>query len=178
MAASAALFEVVGLETLVEGLEAFTPYPGRFRLEQLAGNRILIDDSYNANPDSVCAAIEVLAELPGPRLLVLGDMGEVGDQGPAFHAEALQHAQLKKIEKVLVTGVQSAQAAIKVDSVISHAEMPDLISAVLDLLPEVISVLVKGSRFMKMEQVVQAVLAASLDPANPVGGHHHRSHSC
>jgi len=180
-ALASALAAGVPLTAIGQGLNAFEPVKGRSRaLQRMHQGRAitLIDDSYNANPDSVCAAIEVLAELPGPRLLVLGDMGEVGDQGPAFHAEALQHAQLKKIEKVLVTGVQSAQAAIKVDSVISHAEMPDLISAVLDLLPEVISVLVKGSRFMKMEQVVQAVLAASLDPANPVGGHHHRSHSC
>src|SRR3990167_4154870 len=57
----------------------------------------LIDDTYNANPDSVVAAINVLAELPGPRLLVLGDMGEVGEQGLAFHLEVLRHAHAPPI---------------------------------------------------------------------------------
>ncbi|MCV5264472.1 UDP-N-acetylmuramoyl-tripeptide--D-alanyl-D-alanine ligase, partial [Escherichia coli] len=72
---------------------------------QLEGRRItLIDDTYNANPDSVRAAIEVLAELPAPRLLALGDMGEVGEQGLAFHDEVLRHALARGIEAVHVAG--------------------------------------------------------------------------
>ena len=73
------------------GLEAFEPVKGRSQLKSFVnknGQRItLIDDSYNANPDSVRAAIDVLAGLPGDSWLLLGDMGEVGDQGQAFHAE-------------------------------------------------------------------------------------------
>ena len=75
---------------MAQGLDAFRPVRGRSRtvlLRRGARTVTLIDDSYNANPDSVRAVIDVLAELPGPRLLVLGDMGEVGDQGPASHAE-------------------------------------------------------------------------------------------
>jgi hypothetical protein len=78
------------------GLEAFEPVKGRSRalaVQARPRTLTLVDDTYNANPDSVRAAIDVLAELPGPRLLVLGDMGEVGDQGPAFHAEVGDYAR-------------------------------------------------------------------------------------
>ena len=78
------------LDAIARGLEAFEPVKGRSQVRRLVrGGRsvTLIDDTYNANPDSVRAAIDVLAALPGPRWLVLGDMGEVGDQGPAFHRE-------------------------------------------------------------------------------------------
>jgi UDP-N-acetylmuramoyl-tripeptide--D-alanyl-D-alanine ligase len=83
------------LEAVARGLEAFEPVKGRSQVKALQrGGRTvtLVDDSYNANPDSVRAAIDVLATLPGPRWLVLGDMGEVGDQGPAFHAEVGRYA--------------------------------------------------------------------------------------
>jgi UDP-N-acetylmuramoyl-tripeptide--D-alanyl-D-alanine ligase len=150
----------VPVAAIAAGLEVFEPVKGRSRalLVNHAGREItLIDDTYNANPDSVRAAIEVLAALPGPRLLVLGDMGEVGDQGPQFHAEALQLALEKNIEKVLVTGSACAQAAINLGAIQVHTDMADLQAAVLANLPDVASVLIKGSRFMKMERVVQAV---------------------
>ncbi len=111
------------------------------------------------------AAIEVLADLPAPRLLVLGDMGEVGSQGPEFHDEALRLVVEKNIEKVFVTGILSIEAAINFESVERHLEMADLQAAVRATLPSVASVLVKGSRFMKMEQVVEAICAAA-DAAN------------
>ena len=72
---------------------------------------MLIDDSYNANPDSVRAAIDVLAALPGPRWLLLGDMGEVGAQGAAFHAEVGAYARERAIERLWTVGAQSAAAA-------------------------------------------------------------------
>ncbi len=154
----------VPLAAIAAGLQAFEPVKGRSRALRVncQGREItLVDDTYNANPDSVRAAMEVLAALPGPRLLVLGDMGEVGDQGPQFHAEALQFALSKNVEKVLVTGSASLQAAINFESVEGHPEMPDLQAAVLAYLPGMASVLVKGSRFMKMERVVQAVVECS-----------------
>ncbi len=163
-AVSCALAAGVPPSAIAAGLEAFEPVKGRSRalLLEHAGHAItLVDDSYNANPDSVRAAIEMLAGLPAPRLLVLGDMGEVGDQGPMFHAEALQLAHSKNIENVLVTGSACAQVAMNFDNVRVHAEMPELLSAVLAALPVVASVLVKGSRFMKMERVVQAIVAAA-----------------
>jgi UDP-N-acetylmuramoyl-tripeptide--D-alanyl-D-alanine ligase len=81
----------VSIDKIAEGLAAFEPVKGRSRASELVladGRSVtVIDDTYNANPDSVRAAIDVLGGLPGPRLLVLGDMGEVGDRGPEFHAE-------------------------------------------------------------------------------------------
>jgi UDP-N-acetylmuramoyl-tripeptide--D-alanyl-D-alanine ligase len=159
-AVACALAADVPISAIAVGLEAFEPVKGRSRALLLIHQQreiTLVDDSYNANPDSVRAAIEVLAALPAPRLLVLGDMGEVGDQGPQFHAEALQSAVEKNIEKVFVTGTVSAQEAMKFVSVESFAEMADLQSAVLTALPQVASILVKGSRFMKMERVVEVL---------------------
>jgi UDP-N-acetylmuramoyl-tripeptide--D-alanyl-D-alanine ligase len=121
---------------------------------KLAGRTItLIDDTYNANPDSARAAVDVLAELPGPRLLVLGDMGEVGDQGPQFHTEVGEHARACGIEQLFTLGEQSIGMGGR------HFDNVDsLNAAVLDQLPRIASVLVKGSRFMKMERVVQHLL--------------------
>jgi UDP-N-acetylmuramoyl-tripeptide--D-alanyl-D-alanine ligase len=142
------------------GLEAFEPVKGRSqvkRIERAGRATTLIDDSYNANPDSVRAAIAVLADLPGPRWLILGDMGEVGDQGPAFHAEVGTYARERGIERFWTVGAQSAAAAAHVAA--RHFDaMPDLLAALAEA-PDAASIVVKGSRFMKMEQVVAALLA-------------------
>jgi UDP-N-acetylmuramoyl-tripeptide--D-alanyl-D-alanine ligase len=162
-ATACALAAGAPLVAISAGLSAFVPVKGRSRALQLqvAGHALtLIDDSYNANPDSVRAAIDVLAELPGPRLLVLGDMGEVGDQGPAFHAEVGAHARARGIEQVFTLGTQSAGAATVFGSGRHFGDDIDALqAAVMAALPGVASVLVKGSRFMKMERVVQAIAA-------------------
>jgi UDP-N-acetylmuramoyl-tripeptide--D-alanyl-D-alanine ligase len=154
-AAACALAAGVPLAAIAQGLEAFEPVKGRSRALALAiGARslTLVDDTYNANPDSVRAAIDVLAELPGPRLLVLGDMGEVGDQGPQFHAEVGQYARQRGIERLLTLGDQSrAMAGEHFDSIEA------LNAAVKAGLGDANSVLVKGSRFMQMERVVEAI---------------------
>jgi UDP-N-acetylmuramoyl-tripeptide--D-alanyl-D-alanine ligase len=158
-AVAAALAAGVPLDAVRRGLENFEPVRGRSRAIALhVGGRdlTLVDDSYNANPDSVRAAIDVLAELPGPRLLVLGDMGEVGDQGPAFHAEVGQHARERGIECLLTLGEQAAAMGGR-----HCADIASLIAAALAELPRSASVLVKGSRFMKMERVVEAIAAAA-----------------
>jgi len=167
-ALACALAAGVPLVAIEAGLAAFEPVKGRSRalLVRLGGRAItLVDDTYNANPDSVRAAIDVLAALPGPRLLVLGDMGEVGDQGPQFHAEALQWALAQQIDKIIVTGSACAHAAAPLTASLAavevHAQMNQVQAAVLAALPAVASVLVKGSRFMKMERVVEAIVQAS-----------------
>jgi UDP-N-acetylmuramoyl-tripeptide--D-alanyl-D-alanine ligase len=163
-AVACALAAGVPLSAISAGLQAFEPVKGRSRalLLNFKGRELtLVDDTYNANPDSVRAAIEVLAALPGPRLLVLGDMGEVGDQGPKFHLEALQLAREKNIDKVLVTGQAFGQAALNCPWVQVCEPMAALQAAARNGLPEVTSVLVKGSRFMKMEQVVEVLQAAA-----------------
>ena len=114
-AAACALAAGVPLDAIARGLEAFEPVKGRSqrrRVAAAAAARVtLVDDTYNANPDSVRAAIDVLAELPGPRWLVLGDMGEVGDQGPAFHAEVGAYARERGIEQLWTSALGDARRA-------------------------------------------------------------------
>ena len=151
----------VPLGPIALGLAAFEPVKGRSKaqLVQVAGRAItLVDDTYNANPDSVQAAIDVLASLPGPRLLVLGDMGEVGDKGPDFHAQAGQHACAQGIELVFTLGSLSVATTDGFGAGRHFADMAALQLAVLAALPHTGSILVKGSRFMKMEQVVEAIV--------------------
>jgi UDP-N-acetylmuramoyl-tripeptide--D-alanyl-D-alanine ligase len=161
-AAAAALSAGVPASAVVNGLQAFEPVKGRSKALLLAVNGrevTLVDDTYNANPDSVRAAIDVLADLPGPRLLVLGDMGEVGHQGPLFHAEAGRYAKAKGIEQVLTLG-ELAQVAANAFEGARHFDSVDgLIDTLLGELPRLRSVLVKGSRFMRMERVVDAMAA-------------------
>jgi UDP-N-acetylmuramoyl-tripeptide--D-alanyl-D-alanine ligase len=174
-ATACALAAGVPLAAIAAGLSAFSPVRGRSRALQLsvAGRALtLIDDSYNANPDSVRAAIAVLAELPGPRLLVLGDMGEVGDQGPAFHAEVGAHARERGIEQLFTLGSQSADAARAFGGGLHFGDDLDALQAALTAaLPGLASVLVKGSRFMKMERVVQAISAGAQQPEDKEKNH-------
>jgi UDP-N-acetylmuramoyl-tripeptide--D-alanyl-D-alanine ligase len=167
-AVACALAAGMPLAAITQGLEAFEPVKGRSRAlaVKLGGRTItLVDDTYNANPDSVRAAVDVLAELPGPRLLVLGDMGEVGNQGPQFHAEVGEHARMRGIEQLLTLGDQSvAMNGRHFDAI------EPLKAAVLAELPRVSSVLVKGSRFMKMERVVEAITAHA-EEQEPESGH-------
>ncbi|HEY8710057.1 MAG TPA: UDP-N-acetylmuramoyl-tripeptide--D-alanyl-D-alanine ligase [Burkholderiaceae bacterium] len=168
-AAACALAAGAPLAAIAQGLKAFTPVQGRSRaLEvKIAGRALtLVDDSYNANPDSVRAAVDVLAELPGPRLLVLGDMGEVGDQGPQFHREVGDYARERGIDALFTLGEQAAGMGGR-----HFADIESLNAAVLAQLPQAASVLVKGSRFMKMERVVQAITAQDQQQRQPESGH-------
>jgi UDP-N-acetylmuramoyl-tripeptide--D-alanyl-D-alanine ligase len=142
------------------GLSAFRPYAGRLQVRKTAAGATLIDDSYNANPDSVRAAIDVLAACPGPTALVLGDMGEVGLQGPAFHAEVGRYAKEKGIGKVLSLGDSSRETS----RAFGGQHLDDL-NEITANLKNVKTVLVKGSRFMKMERVV------ALLTGEKAGGH-------
>lgn len=164
-ATACALAAGVPLSAIAAGLNAFIPVTGRSRAfsVRVAGRDVtVVDDTYNANPDSMRAAIDVLAELPAPRWLVMGDMGEVGDQGPQFHAEAGAYAREKGIERLLALGAQGTHAAAACGAGAQHFEdMAALLAAVREGLPAVGSLLIKGSRFMKMEQVVQAVSACA-----------------
>lgn len=163
-AAACALAAGVPLSAVAAGLAAFEPVQGRskaFRLMSAVGHTIeAVDDTYNANPDSVRAAIDVLAALPAPRYLVLGDMGEVGVQGVLLHEEVGQYAKSQGIDHLLLLGDLAQHAApVFGDHAVHFADMAALQQVVLDALPVMGSVLVKGSRFMKMERVVAAMQA-------------------
>ncbi|MFG6446987.1 UDP-N-acetylmuramoyl-tripeptide--D-alanyl-D-alanine ligase [Roseateles sp. BYS180W] len=154
------------LAAIREGLQSFQAVKGRSQLLglQLGGRHItLIDDSYNANPDSVRAAIDVLAQLPGRSWLVLGDMGEVGDQGEAFHREVGAYAAQRGLAALWTAGSAARDAAAAYGATArAHPSTAALIEALgpdLAALPQVDNILIKGSRFMKMETVVAALQA-------------------
>lgn len=159
-ATACALAAGVSLEYISAGLSGFEPVKGRSRAVLIHSKNhhlTLIDDTYNANPDSMRAAIDVLAALPGPRLLVMGDMGEVGDQGPQFHQEAGLLARTRGIESLYSLGAQSKLASSSFGGGQHFDDIDALNAVVLAQLPSLRSVLIKGSRFMKMERVVQAI---------------------
>lgn len=165
-ATAAALAAGAPLTAVCEGLAAFRPVKGRSVAQRCVWRGLpltLVDDSYNANPDSVRAAIDVLAGLPGPRWLVLGDMGEVGDNGPAFHEEVGAYARAHGIEALWCAGPLSVFAGRAFeaggDGARHFAGTAELLAALADA-PAAASLLVKGSRFMAMERVVSAVLEA------------------
>jgi UDP-N-acetylmuramyl pentapeptide synthase len=148
----------VPLEAIGRGLSAFRPYTGRLQVKRTASGATLIDDSYNANPDSVRAAIDVLAACPAPTVLVLGDMGEVGEQGPAFHREVGSYARASGIGALYALGDASREAVQAFGSGARHFDSPQTLVAAL---PREATMLVKGSRFMRMERVVAALTGES-----------------
>ena len=150
-------------EAIERGLESFAPVSGRLQRKNANCGAVVIDDSYNANPDSVRAAIDVLAQAPVPRILVLGDMGEVGTQGQKFHEEIAAYALECGIGEVLVTGELARHMSGVGTGGIQHFEQIDELLAALDARlgsKSDATVLVKGSRFMKMERVVQHLLGS------------------
>ncbi|MCE4537461.1 UDP-N-acetylmuramoyl-tripeptide--D-alanyl-D-alanine ligase [Pelomonas sp. P7] len=156
-AAACALAAGAPLTAIADGLEAFRAVKGRSELKADARGRALIDDSYNANPDSVRAAIDVLAGLPGEGWLILGDMGEVGDQGPAFHREVGAYAAERGIAHFWTAGPAARDAAAAYGPRARAFDTTAALIAALTEQPSAAQVLVKGSRFMKMEQVVAAL---------------------
>jgi len=158
-AAAACIAAGIGLDAVRRGLEAFRPVGGRSQVGRIDG-ATLIDDTYNANPDSMRAAIEVLASHPSPRLLVVGDMGEVGDAGPRFHREIGDHASTLGVETLHAFGAASRDVVAAFGVGARHFDDIDaLIAATRAWVADHAdaTVLVKGSRFMKMERVVAAL---------------------
>ena len=147
----------IGLPSIAEGLTSFRPYSGRLQVKSTVSGATVIDDSYNANPDSVRAAIDVLASCPAPTVLVLGDMGEVGLQGAEFHREVGAYARSKGISSLLALGEATRHAVAAFGSGARHFEkLEDLVANI-----DGKSILVKGSRFMKMERVVAALTGSA-----------------
>src|SRR6185436_5517952 len=110
-AAAAATAAGIPIATIARGLRAFVPVAGRLVKNVLPNGAIVLDDTYNANPDSVRAAIDVLAAIGGRRVLVLGRMGEVGEQGPAFHREVGGYARERGIHALATLGPEAREAA-------------------------------------------------------------------
>ncbi len=159
-ACAAALAIGIAPDSIRRGLEAFTPVAGRLQKKQAAHGATVIDDTYNANPDSVRAAIDVLAAAPSPRTLVLGDMGEVGSEGVAFHEEIGAYARACQIDQLFTLGELARHASLAFGDHARHFDDMDTLNDEVANVPPGASVLVKGSRFMKMERVVQRLTGA------------------
>jgi UDP-N-acetylmuramoyl-tripeptide--D-alanyl-D-alanine ligase len=163
--AAAACAHAAGVapETIARGLNAFRPYAGRLQVLRAQTGATVLDDSYNANPDSVRAAIDVLAAAggqldPAMTTLVLGDMGEAGEGGPDFHLEAGRYAAARGIGALYALGELTAHAVAGFGPGARHfASIEELIEAARARAAPGATLLVKGSRFMRMERVVAAL---------------------
>ena len=157
-AAAAAVALDVPPPVIASGLASFAGIKGRLQKKAGRHGATLLDDTYNANPDSVCAAIALLAQAPGRRLLVLGDMGELGDAAQASHEEVGKAARAAGIEHLYTLGELSAHAAQAFGRGASHfADIDELLAVLEGQLQSDVTMLVKGSRFMRMERVVEAL---------------------
>jgi len=161
LAASAAAVALkVPAPAIAKGLARFSGTKGRLQKKAGAHGATLIDDTYNANPDSARAAIAVLAQAPGKRLLVLGDMGELGPDAAEMHAEVGRCARESGVERLLTLGELSAHAARAFGPGARHyTRIEDLLAEIENALAPDVAVLIKGSRFMQMERVVKAFAA-------------------
>ena len=159
-ATAAALAAGASLDDVREGLEGLAGVAGRLQRKTRADGGLVIDDTYNANPASLRAAIDVLSAFPGERWLVLGDMGELGADAAALHAEIGVYARDAGIDRLFTLGEFSAQAARACGANAQACEDFDaLLGALRRELHAGVTVLVKGSRYMGMERVVQALTA-------------------
>jgi len=169
-ASAVAIAAGVSLVMIQAGLESFQPVNGRMQKHCLADDLTVIDDSYNANPDSVRAAIDVLSNIKTVAWLVLGDMGEVGNQGPEFHREVGHYAGEKGIQKLFALGDLSKEAVLAYQASASKGNVAQHFADVSALCTELnkslharknheeVTLLIKGSRFMRMERVVKALV--------------------
>jgi len=156
-------------QAVVSGLGRFEGAKGRLQVKAGKAGARVIDDTYNANPDSMRAAIAVLSRDASPRVLVMGDMGELGADAAALHAELGAEARRAGIERLFTLGDLSADAARAFGGgAQSFQDVDALCAALVPILAPGVSVLVKGSRFMRMERVVQRLVA---EGGSGGGGH-------
>ena len=148
------------------GLASFAGVPGRLQRRAIPSGGVVIDDTYNANPESMKAALRVLAAERGRRVLVMGDMGELGPGARDLHAEVGAYARTLAIDAVLALGADSAAAAEAFGTAGRHFEAVEtLLEAARREADGGATLLVKGSRFMRMERVADAL-------AGSAGEHH------
>lgn len=170
LAASAAATAMgVPLSAIAAGLQQYGGVKGRLQRKPGKSGATIIDDTYNANPASMRAAIDVLQACPGKRVLVLGDMGELGDTAAEMHREIGTYAKAAGLERLLLLGELSQEMAAGFGAGAWHFDTPEALAEVLGpQLTADTTVLVKGSRFMRMERVVALLLAET----NDKGGKH------
>jgi UDP-N-acetylmuramoyl-tripeptide--D-alanyl-D-alanine ligase len=164
-AATAALAMNVPLSAVAAGLASFSGVKGRLQTRAGCCGAVVIDDTYNANPASMRAAIGVLANMPGKRIFVIGDMGELGADAVGLHREIGAAAKAAGLEALFALGELSRNAASAFGTGASHFDSAEaLAAALLGELTEGTAVLVKGSRFMRMERVVDMLTQKENSP--------------
>ena len=155
-AAAAATALGISKELIAAGLEQFRSVQGRMQKKLGLHHALLIDDTYNANPESVRAALAVLAATGGKKILVLGDMGELGKSAIDLHRTIGRDARNAGLDQLLTLGELSAYATEEFGKGAQHFNTIDeLLNATESLLADDVTLLVKGSRFMHMERVVR-----------------------
>ena len=174
--AAAATGHALGLAVseIAAGLARVEAPKGRVAIKTSASGARLIDDSYNANPSSLAAAMALLAQESGKRLLVLGDMAELGPGAAQLHADAGRQGRALGLDGLLALGPLSAQAALAFGSAgKSYKQLEDLLAALRPQLLPGVTVLVKGSRSARMERVVAALIeTTSKNGASIAAGDH------
>lgn len=160
MAAAAATLAIgIDLQAIKSGLEHMNPAPGRLQLHTLANGVKIIDDTYNANPFSLDAAVHTLAKFAGKKILVLGDMKELGSDAKQLHHTAGQSIRQAGIDYLFTFGDLSANTAQAFGEGAFHFnEQEKLVNALKPFLYNQTTILVKGSRSMKMEKVVAGLV--------------------
>lgn len=159
--AAAACCKAIGVSNakIVEGLQAFAPVSGRLQAKRATAGALVIDDTYNANPDSVKAAIDVLAAAKNTTILVLGDMGEVGADGAAFHQEVGQYAKTRGVDYLFTLGNLAQASSLAFGDGAQHfSDLAQLLAHLETKAQSGNTILIKGSRFMKMERVLAHLL--------------------
>jgi UDP-N-acetylmuramoyl-tripeptide--D-alanyl-D-alanine ligase len=157
-AATAAYALGIPPQTIAAGLSGYKGVKGRLQQKKLASGATVIDDTYNANPESMRAAVSVLAARKGRRLFVMGDMGELGDDAEAMHASIGEFAKRAGVDELYALGPVSAVAARSFGERGRHFESVEALArAVAAAAGADVTILVKGSRFMRMERVVEAL---------------------
>jgi UDP-N-acetylmuramoyl-tripeptide--D-alanyl-D-alanine ligase len=145
-----------------DGLNHFAGVPGRLQRRRGAAGGWVIDDSYNANPESMKAALDVLSAERGRKVFVMGDMGELGEGAPLMHAEVGEFARKRGIDALIAVGPASAHAAQAFGPAARHFDnVEQAREAALRETQAGATVLVKGSRFMRMERVADALAGGS-----------------
>jgi UDP-N-acetylmuramoyl-tripeptide--D-alanyl-D-alanine ligase len=157
-AAAAAVALDIPASTIALGLHRYAGVKGRLQLKRGLRGVQVIDDTYNANPESVRAALAVLAQHHGPRIFVFGDMGELGENAHQLHREVGLAAREARVDRMLALGTHAARAVEAFGALARHhTDAAELIAELTGSLEEGATVLVKGSRFMRMERIVEAL---------------------
>lgn len=162
LAATAATLAIgIDLNAIKTGLENVSCAPGRMRQYILASGTRVIDDTYNANPFSLQAAVNTIASLSGTKLVVLGDMKELGANAKEMHFTAGEKIRAAGIHHLFTLGEMSAATAEGFGQSAQHfTDQTQLITALHPHLKDSTTILIKGSRSMKMEKIVEAIIPA------------------